>query len=72
MTIVGLIYTLHVYDMSRNGALKVVNLHCSCQQCLVAKRSGRSVTVRVIGLGLGPGKGIFFLCVKVCQKNCTV
>ena len=34
--------------MSRNvGALKVVQLHCSRQQCLVAEWSGRSVTVRV-------------------------
>ena len=70
MTIVGLIYTLHVYDRSHNvGALKVVNLHCSCQQCLVAERSGRSVTVRVRARAR---ERDFFLCVKVCQKNCTV
>ena len=73
MTIMGLIYTLHVYDTSHNvGALKVVNLHCSCQQCLVAELSGRSVTVRVRVRARARERDFFFLCVKVYQKNCAV
>ena len=41
------ISTVH-YNTSRNvGALKVANLHCSRQQCVVAEWSGRSITVRV-------------------------
>ena len=68
MTIVGLFtyrqYVIYIYTYRsyvRNvGALKVVNLHCSRQQCVVVEWSGRSVAVRVgLGLGLGPGNGIF-------------
>ena len=59
MTIVGLffIYVPFItyviictvrYNTSHNvGALKVANLHCSRQQCVVAEWSGCSVTVRV-------------------------
>ena len=65
MTIVGLIYTLHIYETSRNvGALKVVNLHCSCQQCLVAERSGRSVT-----LWARAREWDFFFSVLKCVKE---
>ena len=58
MTIVGLFF-IYVpfatyviictvcYNTSHNvGALKVANLHCSYQQCVLAQWSGRSVTVR--------------------------
>ena len=58
MTIVGLFtyrqYVIYIYvpytyrSYVRNvGALKVANLHCSRQQCVVVERSGRSVAVRV-------------------------
>ena len=41
------IRTIH-YNTSRIvGALKVANLHCSRQQCVVAEWSGRGVAVRV-------------------------
>ena len=33
--------------MRNVGALKVANLHCSSQQCVVVEWSGRSVAVRV-------------------------
>ena len=46
MTIVELFFIRTVcYNTSRNVGL--LKLHCSRQQCLVAKWSGRSVTVRV-------------------------
>ena len=39
--------TVH-YNRSRNvGVLKVAQLHCSRQHCLVVERSGHSVTVTV-------------------------
>ena len=45
---------IHTVHTSRNvgtlrnvGALKVANLHCSWQQCVVVKWSGPSVAVRV-------------------------
>ena len=41
-------YSSYTYRTLRNvGALKVANLHCSRQQCVVAEWSGRSVTVWV-------------------------
>ena len=47
MTIVGL-FTYRLLHMSRNvGALKVANLHCSRQQCVVAEWSGCSIAFRV-------------------------
>jgi len=53
MTIVGLftyrqyvIYTYRSY-VCNVGALKVANLHCSRQQCIVVEWSGRSVAVSV-------------------------
>ena len=56
MAIVGLFmyrqYVIYIYIRtvctSRNvGALKVANLHCSRQQCVVVEWSGRSIAVRV-------------------------
>ena len=54
MTIVGLFtyrqYVIYIRTIrtSRNvGALKVADLHCSRQQCVVVEWSGRSVAVRV-------------------------
>ena len=56
------------YNTSRKvGVLKVVQLQCSHQQCLVAEWSGRSVTVRV--RAIGPGNGIFPFCVKNVTKQ---
>ena len=46
MTIVGLFF-IYVPFVTIRGVLKVANLHCSHQQCVVAEWSGRSVTVRV-------------------------
>ena len=54
--------------MSHNvGALKVANLHCSRQQCVVADRSGCSITVRVRARAREWDFSLlfFFLCVKV-------
>ena len=55
MTIVGLftyrqyvIYIIRTVRTSHNvGVLKVANLHCSRQQCVVVEWSGRSIAVRV-------------------------
>ena len=69
MTTVGLfIYVRTIcYNMLHNvGALKVVNLDCSHQQCIVAEWSGRSDNVRVRARArewVFPF--FFFLCVKV-------
>ena len=64
MTIVGCSsYTYVCYNMSRNvGALKIVYLHCSRQQCVVAKWSGCSITVRV-RVRARAREWIFFFCV---------
>jgi len=40
------IYTYRSY-VHNVGVLKVANLHCSRQQCVVVEWSGRSVAVRV-------------------------
>ena len=52
---------------SRNvGALKVVNLHCSRQQCVVVEWSGRSIAVRVRARAREWNFSLlFFLCVEV-------
>ena len=75
MTIVGLFtyrqYVIHIYTYRsyvRNvGALKVANLHCSRQQCVVVEWSGCSVAVRVrVRARVREWNFLFFfLCVKV-------
>jgi len=52
------------------GALKVANLHCSRQQCIVVKWSGRSVAGRVRARVREWNFSLFFFfCVKVREKN---
>ena len=41
------ICTIRYNTLHNIGVLKVVNLHCSRQQCVVVEWSGRSITVRV-------------------------
>ena len=81
LTIVGLFtyrqYVIYIYiyirtiRTSRNvGALKVADLHCSRQQCVVVEWSGRSVAVRVRVRARTRKWNFsllffFFLCVKV-------
>ena len=82
MTIVRLFtyrqYVIYIYTYRsyvRNvGALKVVNLHCSRQQCVVVEWSGRSVAVTVRAQGQGmeffPSLFFFSLCKSVRKKLC--
>jgi len=44
-------------------------VHCSCQQCLVAKWSGHSVTVRVRARGNENFPFLFILFVLKCDKR---
>jgi len=79
MTIVGLFtyhqYVIYIYTYCsyvRNvGALKVANLHCSRQQCVVVEWSGRSVAVRVRVRGrVREWNFCFSLCKSVRKKHC--
>ena len=76
LTIVGLFtyrqYVIYIYVPIRTprnvGALKVTDLHCSRQQCVVVEWSGCSVAVRVrVRARAREWKfsPFFFLCVKV-------
>ena len=77
MTIVRLFtyrqYVIYIYTyrsyLRNAGVLKVANLHCSRQQCVVVKWSGRSVAVRVRVKARVREWNFcllfFFLCVKV-------
>jgi len=77
MTIVGLftyrqyvIYNIYIYTYRsylRNvGVLKVADLHCSRQQCIVVEWSGRSVAVRVREWNFCL---LFFFSVQKCEKK---
>ena len=63
------IYILRTVRTSHNvGALKVANLHCSRQQCVVVEWSGRSIAVRVRVRARARECNfflLFFLCVEV-------
>ena len=75
IAIVGLFtycqYVIYIRTVrtSRNvGVLKVANLHCSWQQCVVVKWSGRSIAVRVMVRARAREWNfslLFFLCVEV-------
>ena len=79
MAIVGLItyrqYVIYIYirtvRTSRNvGALKVANLHCSQQQCIVVEWSGRSIAVRVRARAREWNFSLFSLCRSVRKEFC--
>ena len=56
---------------SRNVvALKVVNLHCSRQQCVVVEWSGCSVAVRVRVRARAREWNFFSLCKSVRKELC--
>ena len=67
------IYIRTVRTSHNVGALKVANMHCSRQLCIVVEWSGRIVLQLGLELGLGPGNGIFpsfFFCfVYKCEKR---
>ena len=81
MTIVGLFtyhqYVIYIYTyrsyVHNVGALKVANLHCSRQQCVVVEWLGRSVAVRVrvrASVREWNFPLLFSLCKSVRKKLC--
>ena len=68
-------YVIYIYirtiRTSRNvGALKVADLHCSRQQCVVVEWSGRSVAVRVRVKGLTSGTQILVHTTRLQDESC--
>ena len=77
MTIVGLFtyreYVIYIYVpfVRRVMLVRVANLHCSRQQCVVVELSGRSIAVRVRARGQGMEFFPFFsLCRSVGKELC--
>ena len=72
MTIVELFF-IYILFVTRRCICWCINnsaVHCSCQQCLVAEWSQRSVTVRARARAREwDFSFLFFVCVKMLQNN---